>query len=147
MPPRHPRRATPQVLPAPHAIVSLWCSLIALCLLMASGVARVHAQSMPPGVVAPADPFHQSCVAVKASPTTVEGPRSFAMPAIPPQSTRNRIVHKQYVDLDDRCATPPAFAPTRDTDSTTVWYVDAPARDRHPALQSPGASTWHDLAS
>lgn len=147
MPPRHPRHATPQGLPAPHAIASLRCTLIACCLLMASGVARVHAQSMPPGVATPTDPFHQSCVAVKASPTTVEAPRSFAMPATPPLSTRNRIVHKQYVDLDDRCATPPAFAPTRDTDSTNVWYVDAPARDSYATSPSPGASIWHGLTS
>ncbi|VVG71544.1 hypothetical protein PAP18089_02523 [Pandoraea apista] len=130
-----------------------------LCLLLASGVARVHAQTMPPAVATPTDPFHQPCVAVKAAPAANGEARSFAIfapSAIPAIPTSNRIVRKQYVDLDDRCAPPPAFAPTRDTDSTTVWFVDAPAypahlahpaHDPHAASKPSRAGTLREFAS
>ncbi|MDR3398436.1 MAG: hypothetical protein P4M06_12840 [Pandoraea sp.] len=148
MPPRH---ATPQTQPAIcaiRAIASLRFGLIALCLLLASGVARVHAQSMPPAVATPADPFHQPCVEVRVSPQAVGVPRVVTHLGIavttPPQRP---LVRKQYVDLDDRCASPPAFAPTRDIDSTSVWYVDAPAGGLQATSRLTDARALRGLAS
>ncbi|QBC32171.1 hypothetical protein DRB87_13490 [Pandoraea sp. XY-2] len=57
------------------------------------------------------------------------------------------VVRKQYVDLDNRCATPPAFAPTRDVDATATWHVDAPASDMHAAAKPSGTHTLRGLAS
>ena len=69
MPPRH---ATPPVLPvfpsAVRRVMLLRFGIVALCVLIASGAPRVHAQSVPPAGAAPTDPFHQPCVAVRASP-------------------------------------------------------------------------------
>ncbi|VVD69744.1 hypothetical protein PSO31014_00536 [Pandoraea soli] len=56
------------------------------------------------------------------------------------------LVRKQYVDLDNRCATPPAFAPTRDVDSTSIWHVDAPAGDMHAAAKPSGTRALRGLA-
>lgn len=145
MPPRH---ATPQMQPALRVAAPLRYGLIAFCLLMAPGIARVHAQSMPPAVTAPADPFHQPCVAIHATPDAHGRPRLFTLPGVvAPIAAANVSFRKQYVDLDDRCAMPPAFAPTRDTDSTNVWYVGAPADDRRATSRHPGTSALHDLMS
>ncbi|VVE87327.1 hypothetical protein [Pandoraea bronchicola] len=144
MPPRH---ITPQTLSAIRAAASRRFALMALCLLTVTGAARVQAQSMPPAVATPADPFHQPCVDVRASPE-MDGPPHVSQPgAAATMPSTNRIVRKQYVDLDNRCATPPAFAPTRDIDSTSVWYVDAPAGARLATSRRVGASALHGLAS
>ncbi len=151
MPPRH---ATPLAQPAictictTRAIASLRFGLIALCLLLAPGVARVRAQSMPPAIAPVADPLHQPCVEVRASPQAVGVPGvvTYAGSAMTPPP-RPQLVHKQYVDLDDRCATPPAFAPTRDIDSTSFWYVNAPAGNRHADAPATGAWALQGLAS
>ncbi|VVE26874.1 hypothetical protein PHO31112_03427 [Pandoraea horticolens] len=145
MPPRH---ATPQMQSALHAAAPLRYGLIAFCLLMAPGVTRVHAQSMPPAVTAPADPFHQPCVAIHASPDAHGRPRVLALrDVIALMAAANAIVRKQSIDLDDRCTMPPAFAPTRDTDSTNVWYADALADDRHATSRHSGTSVLHGLMS
>jgi hypothetical protein len=154
MPPRH---ATPLAQPAIcticticaiRAIASLRFGLIGLCLLLAPGVARVRAQSMPPAIAPVADPFHQPCVEVRASPQAVGVPgiATYAGSATTPPP-RPQLVRKQYVDLDDRCATPPAFAPTRDIDSTSFWYVNAPAGNRHADAPATGAWALQGLAS
>jgi hypothetical protein len=122
--------------------------VVILSVLIASGATRVHAQAMPPGT-APADPFHQPCVAVRASPeASVPGGRGTRHDLVVPRRimttpAAERAVRKQYVDLDNRCATPPAFAPTRDVDSTAVWHVDAPADDMHAAARPSAFPTWH----
>ena len=59
--------------------------------------------------------------------------------AIVPLPVFQRPARALYVDLDNRCATPPAFAPTRDVDSTSVWYVDAPAASAHASSRHPRA--------
>ncbi|WP_353189617.1 hypothetical protein [Pandoraea pnomenusa] len=91
---------------------------------------------MAPANTSPIDAFHQPCVAVRALPRAVlrltpdgETLRPATQPSADADRTRQPARH--YVDLDNLCATPPAFAPTRDIDSTSVWYVDAPSAYRH----------------
>ncbi|MFJ2993537.1 hypothetical protein [Pandoraea sp. NPDC087047] len=104
-----------------------------LGLLTAAGASGVNAQSMPPAVV-PADAFHQPCVGVRASPDAVARRAPWT---VKPSRAFRQPVREQYVDLDNRCASPPAFAPTRDVDSTAVWYVDAPAASVHTTSRRP----------
>ncbi|VVE62825.1 hypothetical protein PAN31117_01027 [Pandoraea anapnoica] len=134
----HDRRRRPDIL--------RWLTLLAIGLLATMAAPHVQAQSMPPSTAKPADAFHQPCVAVRAVPNEsardVSGAaRAFVL------TSRVSTLHKQYVDLDDRCATPPAFAPTRDVDSTSVWYVDAPAAGVHAPSRHPGALTLHGVTS
>ena len=154
MPPRH---ATPQVLPvfpsAVRRVMLLRFGIVALCVLIASGAPRVHAQSVPPAGAAPTDPFHQPCVAVRASPeASTSGGRGMrhgvaALRTVATIPAAGSVVRKQYVDLDNRCATPPAFAPTRDVDATATWHVDAPASVLHAAAKPYGTHTLRGLAS
>ena len=149
MPPRHITRPPPSAIR--HA-ASLRFGFVTLCLLLfACCGARVHAQPAPPGATPPADPFHQPCVAVRGSPGTSSRDafgtrRASAAPriaAMPPATAR--AVRKQYVDLDNRCATPPAFAPTRNIDSTSVWYVDALEGRMHARAQRSGVRALRAL--
>ncbi|VVD75969.1 hypothetical protein PCO31010_00878 [Pandoraea commovens] len=134
----HERRRRPDIL--------RWFALLAIGLLATMAAPHVHAQSMPPSTAKPVDAFHQPCVAVRALPDEAARDVSGAARAFVFIS-RVRKPHKQYVDLDDRCATPPAFAPTRDVDSTSVWYVDAPAAGVHAPSRHPGALTLHGVTS
>jgi hypothetical protein len=105
-----------------RAIALMW-----LCLLSSLGTLFPHgaqAQGMPPAVNAPTDPFHQPCVEIRGR-TDLGTPES-AKRVRPIVSGQSERVLKRYVDLDDRCANLPEFAPTRDTDTTTVWYVSMP---------------------
>lgn len=145
MPPSHITRPPPSAVR--HA-ASLRFGLVTLCLLLFAWCGgRAHAQPAPPDATAPADPFHQPCVAVRGSQGTSSrdafgtrralAPRRIA--AMPPATAR--AARKQYVDLDNRCATPPAFAPTRDIDSTSIWYVDALEGRMHARAQRSGVRT------
>lgn len=129
MPPRHvtPRERHPR-----HA-AGFRFAFVMLCLLTAAGSPRVNAQSMPPAA-APADAFHQPCVAVRASPDAATHHAPWMVKPLP---VFRQPVREQHVDLDNRCASPPAFAPTRDIDSTAVWYVDAPAASVHATSRRP----------
>ncbi|WP_150574634.1 hypothetical protein [Pandoraea aquatica] len=121
--------------------------MLAIGLLAAMAAPHLHAQSMPPATAKPVDAFHQPCVAVRAAPNEAARDVSGAARAFVFTSRFPGKPHKQYVDLDDRCATPPAFAPTRDVDSTSVWYVDAPAAGVHAPSRHPGALTLHGVTS
>ncbi|AKC71135.1 hypothetical protein MB84_19170 [Pandoraea oxalativorans] len=121
-----------------------WSTSLAIGLLATMAAPRVPAQSMPPATAKPVDAFHQPCVAVRTLPDEAARDVSGAARAFVFIS-RSRKPLKQYVDLDDRCATPPAFAPTRDVDSTSVWYVDAYAAGGH--APSPGELTLHGVTS
>ncbi|MCI3206894.1 hypothetical protein DBA20_18260 [Pandoraea capi] len=122
--------------------------ILGLLALSASPLAR--AQSMPPASATPVDAFHQPCVAVRAMPNApIPDKRpatTTAMSAMPATFT-GQPVQKWHVDLDNRCATPPAFAPTRDVDSTSIWYVDAPERNPGMSQRHPGALTLHGVTS
>jgi hypothetical protein len=118
---------------AAHAFVGLGA------LLYAAAMAPAHAQSMPPAA-APADPFHQPCVAVHAEHGHVA----------PGDSGLGHIVrdvtapfYRRYVDLDNRCAARRPLAPTRDADTSTIWYVDAPAHGTPAAVRPSGAEGLH----
>lgn len=123
-------------------------ALLALIVLTVVMPPRAHAQSMPPATTAPVDAFHQPCVAVRAAPDAV-------MPMTP--SIRNAskaggldtvvgpTVRKLYVDLDDRCAAAPAFAPTRNVDPASVWYVDDPAVSAYVSSPHPGNANTFSL--
>lgn len=158
MPPRH---VTPRTRVCPLGVCPLdhddhdgrgrpailrWLTLLALGLLATMATPHVHAQSMPPATAKPVDAFHQPCVAVRAAPDEAARDVSDAARAFVFIS-RVRKPLKQYVDLDDRCATPPAFAPTRDVDSTSVWYVDVPAAGVHAPSRHPGALTLQGVTS
>ncbi|BET10392.1 hypothetical protein [Pandoraea sputorum] len=123
-----------------------WLTLLAIGLLATMATPHVHAQSMPPSTAKPTDPFHQPCVAVRALPDAAVRDVSGATRAFI-FTSRVSPPPKQYVDLDDRCATPPAFAPTRDVDSTSVWYVDTPAAGAHAPSHHPGTLTLHGVTS
>jgi len=129
------------------------CTLCALCVLTALNAPHAHAQSIPPVTGAPADPFHQPCVEIRVTPNgggavLPSGPPPGQRKAIDPFKPRQSFQpFKRYVDLDDRCANLPEFAPTRDTDTTGVWYVSMPIHEVHEphaarvtATASPGAA-------
>lgn len=103
-------------------------------LILAIGSASVRAQSIPAGPT-PVDLFHQPCVAVHLPSGAAAGAlvAPLGLNAPDGQDVRNVRRLRQYVDLDNRCATPPAFAPTRISDPTSVWHVRAPAMDTRPA--------------
>ncbi|VVD99536.1 hypothetical protein [Pandoraea terrigena] len=126
--------------------------LFLLSVLIACIAPRVHAQALPPAAT-PADPFHQPCVAVRASPeASMPGGRGtrrgLAVPRrVVKTPAAGRVVRKEYVDLDNRCATPPAFAPMRDVDSTSIWHVDAPAGDMHATAKPSATRALHGRTS
>lgn len=155
MPPRHVTPCTRVcpvgVCPVDHERrrrlnIRRWLALLAIGLLATMAAPHVHAQSMPPATTKPVDAFHQPCVAVRAIPDEATRDVSGAARAFV-FTSRVSTPHKQHVDLDNRCTTPPAFAPTRDVDSTSVWYVDAPAAGVHAPSRHPGALTLHGVTS
>lgn len=96
---------------------------------------------MPPAVNAPTDPFHQPCVEIRGR--VEHGTPESAKPVRPIGTLQSERALKRYVDLDDRCANLPEFAPTRDTDTTTVWYVSMPidaVPDPHSTSHAPVTS-------
>ncbi|WP_157125735.1 hypothetical protein [Pandoraea norimbergensis] len=106
-----------------------FCALSALSALCVLHAPHAHAQGIPPATGAPADPFHQPCVEIRVTPRA-DGP---VLPSSQPQAPRIKPIKpfKRYIDLDDRCANLPEFAPTRDTDTTSVWYVSMPVHAAH----------------
>lgn len=129
-----PSPATPR---ARHADRSdrPWRQAIAvttLCLLAISNALYApgaRAQGMPPAVNPPTDPFHQPCVEIRDG--TNRGAAASARLLRSAAADRSPHALKRYVDLDDRCANLPEFAPTRDTDTTSVWYVSMPVDAAH----------------
>ncbi|VVE12870.1 hypothetical protein PIN31115_02712 [Pandoraea iniqua] len=126
------------------------CTLCTLCVLTALNAPHAHAQSIPPVTGVPADPFHQPCVEIRVTPNG----GGAALPSGPPRGQREAIdpfkprqpfqPFKRYVDLDDRCANLPEFAPTRDTDTTGVWYVSMPAHEVHEVREVHKAQEPHE---
>ncbi|WP_140413446.1 MULTISPECIES: hypothetical protein [unclassified Pandoraea] len=122
-------------MPGPSRRFMALCALSALSALSVLYAPHAHAQGIPPGTGAPADPFHQPCVEIRVTP---HGDGA-VLPSSDPQAPLIRPIQsikplkpfKRYVDLDDRCANLPEFAPTRDTDTTSVWYVSMPAHAAH----------------
>lgn len=134
MPPRHLERSPchdiRHVADAPRASASR-LGLMVGGLILAIGSASVRAQSIPAGPT-PVDVFHQPCVAVHLPSGAAAGALVAPLGLNAPDVRDVRRL-RQYVDLDNRCATPPAFAPTRISDPTSVWHVRAPAMDTRPA--------------
>lgn len=140
MPPRHFERSPchdiRHVADAPCANASR-LGLMVGGLILAIGSASVRAQSIPAGPT-PVDVFHQPCVAVHLPSGAAADALVVPLGLNAPDGQDVRDVRdvrrlRQYVDLDNRCATPPAFAPTRISDPTSVWHVRAPAMDTGPA--------------
>ncbi|VVD71910.1 hypothetical protein PMO31116_00656 [Pandoraea morbifera] len=143
MPPRHPEHSPCQhvrhAADAHRASVARFGVMIG-GLILALGSASVRAQSVPAGPT-PADAFHQPCVAVHMPSGVAAG--ALVLPrllnATDLRDARDPRDLRHYVDLDNRCATPPAFAPTRISDPTSVWHVHAPARETRSAAVASAA--------
>ncbi|VVD68664.1 hypothetical protein [Pandoraea anhela] len=125
-------------------------TLLAFGLLAVSALPHAQVQSIPPATATPLDAFHQPCVAVRTEPMTPEASVGATRTSrrTPAQDAHvGQPVRKRYVDLDNRCATPPAFAPTRDIDATAVWHVDAPVGVLTRPPRHLGALALHSMAS
>jgi hypothetical protein len=127
----------------------------ALALVMLGVAPRTHAQLTSPGPTS-VDSFHQPCVAVSGIPRAAPGdtPRRMQFHGQHGQHRAEgssvvvgKAVRKRYIELDDRCASAPAFAPTRDVDSTSVWYVDTPAGHGYALSQHAGKRTLPGVTS